>query len=126
LGGIADGFEQDVSGAANGEVEGEIVAVSADGKGVPMRSNLEDRQGQKKPAWRKYQEKKQRKNSAGKATNRLCRGQVRTRKQMAYVGAIYTIKRWICTPDDMLDELLLTNRKPTLNGLQLTHPLSNN
>ncbi|MFP6675284.1 MAG: hypothetical protein VB878_09450, partial [Pirellulaceae bacterium] len=72
------------------------------------------------------QEKKQRKNSAGKATYRLCRGQVRTRKQMAYVGAIYTIKRWICTPDDILDELLLTNRKPTLNGIQLTHPLSNN
>ncbi|MEO2012456.1 MAG: hypothetical protein ABGX22_27630 [Pirellulaceae bacterium] len=30
-----------MSGAENGEVEGEIVAVSADGKGVPMRSNLE-------------------------------------------------------------------------------------
>lgn len=64
--------------------EGEIVVVAGDGKGVPMRRPLEERMGRSK---------------------RLGKGEKKNKKQMAYVGAVYTIDRFCRTPDDVIDEV---------------------
>lgn len=64
--------------------EGELVVYTADGKGIPMRrkSDQPRRHGQ-----------------------RRTKGQKANKKQMSYVGAVYTINRFVRTPDDVLDEL---------------------
>ena len=64
--------------------EGELVVVTGDGKGVPMRRKSEQPRthGQ-----------------------RRTKGQKANKKQMSYVGAVYTIDRFVRTPDDVLDEL---------------------
>jgi hypothetical protein len=64
--------------------EGELVIFTADGKGVPMRRPT----GEKLPH--------------GK---RRTKGQKANKKQMSYVGAVYTIDRFVRTPDDVLEEL---------------------
>lgn len=64
--------------------EGELVVFTSDGKGVPMR---------RPPA---------EKSSHGK---RRTKGQKANKKQMSYVGAVYTIDRFVRTADDVLDEL---------------------
>ena len=93
------------------ETEAEILVTTADGKGVPMRRTLEEQVGKKAPAWRRCQEKRQQKKAGERAKKRRGRGQVKTRKQMAYVGAVYTISPWIRTADDILDEMSRTKRK---------------
>ena len=65
--------------------EGEIMVVAGDGKGVPMRRPLEERMGRSK---------------------RRGKGEKKNKKQMAYVGAAYTIDRFCRTPDDVIDEVL--------------------
>lgn len=65
--------------------EGEIMIVTSDGKGVPMRRPLE----QKIRDGNSQQSKKER---AGK-------------KQMAYVGGIYSIDRFHRTAEDVVDDL---------------------
>ena len=85
--------------------EAELLVITADGKGVPMRSTLEERMGLPEPAWRRCQRKRQEGKESERATKRLFRGQVKTRKQMAYVGAVYTIDRWKRSSDDVIDEL---------------------
>ena len=50
------------------EDEGEILVVSADGKGVPMRSTLEQRMGLDELPWRRFQRKKQEEKTAQRAT----------------------------------------------------------
>ena len=64
--------------------EGELVVYTADGKGIPMRrkSDQPRTHGQ-----------------------RRTKGQKANKKQMSYVGAVYTIDRFVRTPDDVLDEL---------------------
>ena len=64
--------------------EGELLVVTADGKGVPMR---------RPPA-------------AGERSHapRRGKGEKANKKQMAYVGAVYTIDRFVRTPDDVLEE----------------------
>lgn len=64
--------------------EGELVVVTADGKGVPMR-----RKGEQP-------------RTHGQ---RRTKGQKANKKQMSYVGAVYTIDPFVRTPDDVLDEL---------------------
>jgi hypothetical protein len=66
------------------EEEGELVVYTADGKGIPMRrkSDQKLRHGQ-----------------------RRTKGQKANKKQMSYVGAVYTIDRFVRTADDVLDEL---------------------
>lgn len=65
--------------------EGELVVFTADGKGVPMRRKAEQPRthGQ-----------------------RRTKGQKANKKQMSYVGAVYTIDRFVRTPDDVLDEVM--------------------
>jgi hypothetical protein len=66
------------------EEEGELVVYTADGKGIPMRrkSDQPRTHGQRR--------------TKGKKANK---------KQMSYVGAVYTIDRFVRTPDHVLDEL---------------------
>jgi len=64
--------------------EGEIVVFTADGKGVPMRRPCDE----KRPHGQ-----------------RRTKGQKANKKQMSYVGAVYTIDRFVRTPEDVLDEL---------------------
>jgi hypothetical protein len=92
------------------EEEGEILVVTADGKGVPMRRPLEERLQEwkasrpksgrgRKPKKRPPIEAKQQRSK------RLGKGEKRTKKQMAYVGAIYSIDRHVRTADDILEEV---------------------
>lgn len=64
--------------------EGEIVVFTADGKGIPMR-----RPGREK----------------GTHGQRRAKGQKANKKQMSYVGAVYSIDRFVRSADDVLDEL---------------------
>lgn len=65
------------------EQEGEILVATADGKGVPMRRPLEERV---------------------RRGPRRTKGEKANKKQMAYVGAVYTIDRFRRTADDVVDE----------------------
>ena len=87
----------------------EILVVSADGKGVPIRSTIEQRNGLPDTAWQRHHRKKQEEKAEGRATKRLSRGQVKSRKQMAYVGAVFSISPQIRTGSDILDEALTKN-----------------
>jgi len=64
--------------------EGEIIVLAGDGKGVPMRRPLEERTRHSK---------------------RRGKGEKKNKKQMAYVGAVYTIDRYPRTADDVVDEV---------------------
>ena len=66
------------------EEEGEVIVLAGDGKGVPMRRPLEERMGHSK---------------------RRGKGEKKNKKQMAYVGAVYTIDRYPRTSDDVVDEV---------------------
>lgn len=65
--------------------EGEIMVVTSDGKGVPMRRPLQQkiRDGNRQPSG---------KERSGK-------------KQMAYVGGVYSIDRFVRTAEDVVDDL---------------------
>lgn len=69
--------------------EGEILAATADGKGVPMRRPLEERV---------------------RRGPRRTKGEKANQKQMAYVGAAYTIDRFHRTADDVVEELARRER----------------
>jgi hypothetical protein len=83
------------------EEEGEILVVSADGKGVPVRQNQQDRYeqelGKKKPK-RRWQP------AYAKTTKRRTRGIPKGRKQMAYLGVVYSVHRFVRRPDQILNE----------------------
>lgn len=71
--------------------EGELLVATADAKGVPMR-RLRDPQ------------------SPPPAHHRRGKGEKANKKQMAYVGAVYTIDRFPRTADEIVDELLRKER----------------
>ena len=63
--------------------EAPVLVVTADGKGVPMRRPLAERvRGQRRR-----------------------KGEKANKKQMAYVGAVYSIDRWVRTSADVVGEL---------------------
>jgi hypothetical protein len=64
--------------------EAEILVVTADGKGVPMRRPLEERV---------------------RHGPRRGKGEKANKKQMAYVGAVYTIDRFRRTADEIVEEI---------------------
>ena len=90
----------------------EILVVSAYGKGVPIRNTIEKRNGLPETAWQKCHRKKQEVKAEGRAKNRLSRGQVKSRKQMAYVGAVFSIKPNVRSSSDILDEVSKTSEPP--------------
>ncbi len=69
--------------------EGPLLVVTADGKGVPMRRPPQD---------------------GPKPHHRPTKGEKRNKKQMACVGAVYSIKPFLRTADDILDEVLRKKR----------------
>lgn len=71
------------------EEEGPLLVVTADGKGVPMRRP--PRQGPK-------------------PHRRRTKGEKANKKQMACVGAVYTIEPFVRGADDILDEVLRDER----------------
>lgn len=80
---FAPGFRQEQP-PPPAEEEGELVVFTADGKGIPMRRPVTTKQLHSK-----------------------CRakGEKANKKQMSYVGAVYTINRFVRGPDDVLEEL---------------------
>lgn len=73
--------------------EGELLVVTADAKGVPMV----------RPAA----------EASPRASHRRGKGEKANKKQMAYVGATYSIDRFRRTADDIVDELLRKERAKT-------------
>lgn len=65
--------------------EGEILVATADGKGVPMRRPLEEKIHRSHP--------------------RRTKGEKANKKQMAYVGAVYSIDRFKRSARDVVDEV---------------------
>jgi hypothetical protein len=65
--------------------EGPIPVVTADGKGVPMRRPAQD---------------------GPKPHHRRTKGEKANKKQMACVGAVYSIEPFVRTADDILDEVI--------------------
>jgi hypothetical protein len=71
------------------EEEGSLLVVTADGKGVPMRRPPQD---------------------GPRPHHRRTKGEKANKKQMACVGAIYTIEPFVRSADDILDEVLRDER----------------
>lgn len=97
--------------------EESILVVTADGKGVPMRRPLEERLREGTTATPpRAGDGPRDKQAAGpesrpRRRKRLGRGEKRTRKQMAYVGAVYSIAPFPRGADDILDELRRKRRQ---------------
>jgi len=70
--------------------EGELLVATADGKGVPMRRPLLERV---------------------RSGPRRGKGEKANKKQMAYVGAVYSIDRYRRTADDVLNEVQRRERR---------------
>jgi len=85
----AEGFRSQQS-PPPGTEEGEILVATADGKGVPMRRPLQERVRGSHP--------------------RRGKGEKANKKQMAYVGAVYSIDRFRRTADDVVDEVCRQRR----------------
>ncbi len=76
------------------EGTGELLIMTADGKGIVMR-NEDLREGTKKAAA----------TSKRKLSKRISRGEKRNRKRMATVAAVYTISRFYRTPEEIVSDL---------------------
>ncbi len=72
------------------DTAGEILVATADGKGVPMRRPLEERMHRSHP--------------------RRGKGEKANKKQMAYVGAVYSIDRFPRSAADVVDEVCRKQR----------------
>ena len=87
--------------------EGEILVLTADGKGVPMRKDKH----QDAPAKHK----------------RRTKGQKANKKRMACAGAVYTIDPFVRTADDIVDDVMRNNRgknRPTPQNKKLRAELT--
>jgi hypothetical protein len=83
---------RDAQPAPPAREEGELLVFTADAKGVPMRRPLQKRV---------------------RGHRRRAKGEKANRKQMAYVGAVYSIDRFRRTADEVLDELQRRKRTAT-------------
>ena len=110
----ADSFS-DTQSAFDPHTEQEIVVLAADGKGVPMRRPLEQRLHEHQAATAAEQAGEapptESETTAPATAKRLKRGQKRSRKQMAYVGAVYSIAPFPRTAQDIVDELRRKERQ---------------
>jgi hypothetical protein len=93
--------------------EQEILVLAADGKGVPMRRPLEQRLQEEKAgkAEREVASSAATGESVAPKPKRLKKGEKRTRKQIAYVGAVYSIAPFKRTAQDVVDELRRKKRQ---------------
>ena len=86
--GYAPAF-QDALPLPSPEEEGPLMVVTADGKGVPMRRPPQD---------------------GPRPHHRRAKGEKANKKQMACVGAVYTVEPFVRRADDILDEVLRDER----------------
>ncbi|MBI3466164.1 MAG: ISKra4 family transposase [Planctomycetes bacterium] len=112
----ADGFSETQAAADANTEEEELIVLAADGKGVPMRRPLEERlqeqQATSAPdASLHHQHCAAENHPAEPKRKHLQRGEKRTRKQMAYVGAVYSIAPFVRTADQGVDELRRQQRQ---------------
>lgn len=84
----ADSF-RDQQPAPPAEEEGPILVATADGKGVPMRRQLEERV---------------------RSPHRRTKGEKANKKQMSYVGAVYSIVPFIRVAQDVVDDVFRKER----------------
>ena len=93
--------------APDSEQEEDILVLTADGKGVPMRRPLEERLRETSASASTSGSKASESQQTHKRDKkkRVGRGEKRTRKQMAYVGAVYSIAPFARTADDILDDV---------------------
>src|SRR4029079_17954551 len=82
------------------EDEGPLLVVTADGKGVPMRRPPPD---------------------GPKPHHRRTKGEKANKKQMACVGAVYTVEPFVRKADEILDEVLRDQRAGDRPGPQHKH-----
>ena len=109
----ADSFSE-TRAAFDADSEQEIIVLAADGKGVPMRRPLEQRlHEQQTAAAAKTGDVKpiDQPAAAWPQAKRLKPGEKRTRKQMAYVGAVYSIAPFVRTPEEIVNELRRKQRQ---------------
>jgi len=83
-------------GSPPAEEEKSILVVSADGKGVPMRRSLQERLAE---------EGIEPQGSKGRLQSKTEDSSRPGKKQMAYVGAVYTIAPFVRTADEVIDEV---------------------
>jgi hypothetical protein len=97
------------------DTEQEIVVLVADGKGVPMRRPLEQRLQEHQAATGAEEAGESSapalQSRAESKPKRLKKGEKRTRKQMAYVGAVYSIAPFKRSADDVVNELRRKQRQ---------------
>ena len=101
LSGYSESFRRSQS-PPPAKTEGEIMVMTLDGKGVPVRRPLEQRLqeecGISRPLWKsrvKYE----------KSSKRRQRGEPKSRKQMAYVGIVYSIDPFVRTAAEIVQEV---------------------
>ena len=82
-----------------GEVEGEILVYSGDGKGIPMR-----KEG--------LREQTQKRATSQKLSNRLSKGEKKNRKREALVASVYNVAPHVRTADDIMEEFF-GEKKPS-------------
>lgn len=115
-----DGFN-DTQGNVDPKTEQSLIVLSADGKGVPMRRPLEERLREHQaasvpdpsPPGQDAVPSSDSSEAAPvkKRQKRLKRGEKRTRKQMAYVAAVYSVAPFERTTDQIMDELQRKERQ---------------
>jgi hypothetical protein len=105
-------------GAPPPEEDEEILVVTADGKGVPMRRPLEQRLREEKEAAKKEVEQETEAEATAEAAvpDEASTDETPTRqkgkKQMAYVGSLYSIAPFVRTAEDVIDEVRRRKRSP--------------
>ena len=114
LAAYTDSFDE-TKAAFDPKTEGKILVLAADGKGVPMRRPLEQRLQEERATMAAKVAGEPLPVEAGPTATtkpkRLKKGEKRTRKQMAYVGAVYSIAPFKRTADDILNELRRKERQ---------------
>ncbi|MGH9406922.1 MAG: ISKra4 family transposase [Terriglobia bacterium] len=113
---LADHAEsfQEAQAAIPQDTEENILVLTADGKGVPMRRPLEQRLQEHHAATAaSEQEPASLAPSPGAPPKpkRLKRGEKRTRKQMVYIGAVYSIAAFPRTAEDIVNDLRRNQRQ---------------
>jgi hypothetical protein len=94
------------------QTEAEIVVLTADGKGVPMRRPLEARLKEHRAGEQGAEHAASAETSPPPPKRkRLGRGEKRTRKQMAYVGAVYSIAPFVRTAEEVVNDLRRQERQ---------------
>ena len=100
-------------GLPSPEEDEEILVVSADGKGVPMRRPLEQRLREEGAATGASIPEAPPPTSPEEAGSQAREnGRRRNKKQMAYVGAVYSIAPFVRTAEDVIDEVRRRKRSP--------------